>query len=73
MLSDSLHEATEIIWQAIEHYEYSSEYEVELVESLTKLTYIIYKLDHLEHTWDEDDMKQHILKRYYEIKDKRNS
>ncbi len=66
MLSDSLHDACETIWEAVQNYDYSEDFKDELVDSLVKLNYIIYRLDRLsaDCTWSEEDMKKHILKKW---------
>lgn len=67
MLSDSLHEACELIWDAVENYNYSGAHKDRLIESLTKLGYIIYKLDRIEEdcVWSEEDYKNnYVLRRW---------
>lgn len=66
MLSDSLHEAVEIIWEAIENYDYSEEYKEDLVSALTKLGYIIYRLDRLKKdcVLSEEEYSKYVLERW---------
>lgn len=75
MLSDSLFEACEAIWYAVENYTYSEEYKDELVVALTKLGYIVYKLDRLQNDciWTEEDYKnEYVLKHWGKRRAKRN-
>lgn len=67
MLSDSMHDACETIWEAVQNYEYSEDYKDEIVEALTKLGYITYCLDRMKNDciWTEEDYKnKYVLKRW---------
>jgi len=67
MLSDSMHEACETIWDAVQNYDYSEDYKEEIVAALTKLGYIVYQLDRMKNdcVWTEEDYKnEYVLKRW---------
>ena len=67
MLSDSMHEACETIWEAVENYNYSEDYKNEIVEALTNLGYIMYQLDRMKEDckWTKEDYKnEYVLKRW---------
>ena len=48
MLSDSIFEALEDLFQAVENYDYSVDFKDELIEAMTILRTIQWKLDHIE-------------------------
>ena len=48
MLSDSLFEGLEVIYEAIKHYDYSDDFKEELIGGIARLEYVVYKLDRLK-------------------------
>ena len=66
MLSDTICEACEDIWQGIQDYDYSEEFKEQLVTALVELSMIVYRLDHLEKdcTMTKKEMRELILKRW---------
>ncbi len=63
MLSDSLSEAIDTIWEAVQNYDYSEAYKEEIVNGLVELSYVVYKLDRLQKdwAWSKEDIKQHVM------------
>jgi Txe/YoeB family toxin of Txe-Axe toxin-antitoxin module len=63
MLSDSLCEASEIIWAAIQRHQYSDEFKDELVDALTEMLFLVYKLDRMpfDIIWSKEKMRFHVL------------
>lgn len=69
MLSDSMHEVCESIWEAVKIYDYSEDHKEELVNALTELGYIVYKLDRMkcDIIWSKKDYRNnYVLKRWAE-------
>lgn len=66
MLSDDICEVLETLWGAIQNYEYSEDYKDELVDAMTELQFIQYKLDNLkpDQTMKKEDIKRITLERW---------
>ena len=64
MLSDSIFESLEILWDAINNYEYSEEHKESLITAISKLSYILYKLDNTEINLTEEQYKRYTLNRW---------
>lgn len=66
-IGDGLCEAAEVLWDTIESYSYIESYKEELIDILTKMTFLNYKMDQMpgkEDTWTIADAKKHCLKRW---------
>lgn len=64
MLSDSIFETIEKLWdECIVHYDYSDQYKEQLVEVVTDLSMLLYKMDLFgrEDKMSRDEMKKLIV------------
>lgn len=66
MLSDSLCDACEEIWSAVQNYEYCEDYKDDIVDALTNLNFIVYKLDRMKDDCklSKKDIRKNVLKRW---------
>lgn len=48
MLSDSLFEATCLIWKAKTEYDYSADHKEAMIAAMVELYYIVYQLDNMK-------------------------
>lgn len=62
-LSDSLFEACETIYDSVRSYEYSDDYQKEMISALVELEYIGYKLDRLpqDQIWGRKEVRENIV------------
>ena len=49
MLSDSIFEALENLWEAIRHYEYADSYQERLIDGIVELALVVESLDYGGH------------------------
>ena len=68
MLSDSLFEAAEEIWDAVQRYDYAREFKDELIEMLTDMRFLQYKLDtpNFDHKLTREDIRLIVLQTWDE-------
>lgn len=66
MLSDSLFEIVEKLWEEIRHYEYSDSYKNELINAITEMAFITYQLDRMKKDiiWTKEDMRKYVTDRW---------
>lgn len=76
MLSDSLFEACEEIWEAVKRYSYSNNHRVEISKAIETLSMIVWHHDRMEadRTPEKkriaiDSIRQEINRRWNEIED----
>lgn len=66
MLSDSLFEVCQQIWRAKDDYEYSEDHKKEMINALTELNFVIYKLDRIKEdcTLSKEDIRSIVTKQW---------